>query len=128
LRDKIKQHNLVDQVFLVGPISEAGRLLTAFDIFVFPSRSEAFGYVLLEAGAAGIPVVSTNVGGIRDVIIPNETGLLVQPDSTNELQAAIVDLLNTPEKRARLAAAHQRRAATFTIEAMLEKTLQLYKL
>jgi glycosyltransferase involved in cell wall biosynthesis len=126
LETQITNLGMQEHIFPIGAIFEAGRFLTAFDIFVFPSRSEAFGYVLLEAGAAGVPVVSTKVGGILDVVNNEETGLLVNRDSTEELTLALKRLLTDNDLRGRLAIAHQERSKTFTIEKMVSETLKLY--
>ena len=127
LTAQIKAAGLEHNVFLAGSIFEAGGLLTTFDLFVFPSRSEAFGYVLLEAGAANLPVVATNVGGITEVVIDHETGLLVSRDSTSELTAALKTMLQEQSLRDKLAAAHHARSQTFTIDKMVEETLKIYQ-
>ncbi len=127
LEEKIKSLKMENHIFPIGAIFEAGKLLSAFDVFVFPSRSEAFGYVLLEAGAAGVPVVATRVGGILDVVNDKETGLLVNRDSTEELTEALREMLTDSSKRAELAKAHQERTATFTIQKMVTETLALYR-
>jgi glycosyltransferase involved in cell wall biosynthesis len=126
LAAQIKTLGLENNIFLAGSIFEAGGLLGAFDLFLFPSRSEAFGYVLLEAGAATLPVVSTNVPGILDVVTNEETGLLVSPDSTNDLHTALRRVLTDDALRARLAAAHYKRSQLFTVEKMVSETTALY--
>jgi len=127
IEKQIQTLNLQEHIFPVGAIFEAGRLLSAFDVFVFPSRSEAFGYVLLEAGAAGVPVVATKVGGILDVVNDKETGLLVERDSTKELTDALREMLANEALRERLALAHHKRSATFTIDKMVTETLRIYE-
>ncbi|MDK2854603.1 MAG: hypothetical protein PWQ92_1497 [Thermococcaceae archaeon] len=70
------------------------------DVFVLPSvSSEAFGIVVLEAMASGVPVVATDVGGIPEVVKENEAGLLVPPGNELELREAIQKLLNDEELR-----------------------------
>jgi len=68
------------------------------DLFVFPSRRESFGLVLAEAMAAGLPVVSTKVGAIPEVVEDGEAGILVQPDDPRKFAEAVNTLLNNPEK------------------------------
>lgn len=126
LEQQIKDLNMQSHIFLAGAIFEAGQLLSAYDLFVFPSRSEAFGYVLLEAGAARLPVVASRVGGILDVVIDEETGLLFDPHDTDDLEQKIRIMLSEDARRDTLAKAHQTRSATFTIEKMVSSTLDLY--
>ena len=126
LEQQIITHNLTDHVFLINKIPEAARLIPAFDVFVLPSKSEAFGYVLVEAGLAGVAVVASNVGGIPDVVIDEKTGLLVAPNDHLALAGAIAKLLSDDTYRAQLATANHDHAQIFTIEAMIEKTLELY--
>ena len=126
LMQQVRDLGVEKHVFFTGSIHEAGRLLSAFDIFLLPSKSEAFGYVLLEAGLAGLPCVATRVGGIPDIITNEETGLLVLPDNTPEITSALTKLIESKELRNALGVAHAQNARTFTIEKMTEQTIVLY--
>ena len=77
----------------------------AFDVFLHGARMEAFGLVLVEAMACGVPVVAPRVGGIPDVVSHGETGLLVDRPDVEELAAALASLLGSKERRATLGAA-----------------------
>jgi glycosyltransferase involved in cell wall biosynthesis len=68
-----------DRVDLVGPVADPAPTLAAADVLVLPSRTEGIPAVLIEAGMSGVPVVATDVGGVREVVVPGETGLLVPP-------------------------------------------------
>ena len=127
LEQQIATLGLTEHVFLVGKIPNAASLIPAFDVFVLPSKSEAFGYVLIEAGLANVAVVASNVGGIPDIIIDKETGLLVEPNDPVVLAEAIQELLSDETYRTKLANAHHVRSQQFTVEAMIEKTTQLYR-
>ena len=130
-REKLEQQvadlGLENHVFFTGMIPDAAQLLPALDLFVLPSSSEAFGYVLIEAGLASLPVVATNVGGIPDIITDRENGLLVESNNTPALTSAIQTLVRDSELRHQLAQTHHERAKEFTLEKMIEKTIQEYK-
>lgn len=126
LQQQVKDLGLEQHVFFTGTIEDAARFLPAFDLFVLPSKSEAFGYVLIEAGQAGVPVVATEVGGIPDIITDGENGLLVPPDNTPALAQALKSLLNDKELRQTLARAHYERSQTFTTEKMITETAAVY--
>lgn len=126
LEQQVEDLGLTEHVFFTGAIVEAARLLPAFDLFVLPSKSEAFGYVLIEAGLASLPVVATRVGGIPDIITDGENGLLVEPDNTPALTTALKKLIVDHELRHSIAQAHYARAETFTLSKMVQETMLLY--
>jgi glycosyltransferase involved in cell wall biosynthesis len=103
-------------------------LMGAFDLFVQPSRWEGFGITLLEAMAAGTPIVATSVGGVPEVVVHGETGLLVPPGSPEELARACAALLRDRDRAARLARAGRARVESrFRIERLAEETAALYR-
>jgi glycosyltransferase involved in cell wall biosynthesis len=105
VRAFIASHGLHDRVTLTGFVDNVSAYLQAADLFVFPSETEAFPLALLEAMACGLPVIATRVGGIRDALVHEENGLLIDPGREDQLQAAVERLLADPALRARLAAA-----------------------
>jgi glycosyltransferase involved in cell wall biosynthesis len=126
LEQQVKNLGLEKHVFFTGTIENAARLLPAFDIFVLPSKSESFGYVLLEAGQAHLPVVATNVGGIPDIITDGENGLLVEPDNTPALTQALKTLMTNTPLRNKLADAHFEKSKLFSVEKMVSETEVVY--
>ncbi|MFT7507475.1 MAG: glycosyltransferase involved in cell wall biosynthesis [Acidimicrobiales bacterium] len=126
LQQQVTDIGLEQHVFFTGSLDEASRFLPAFDIFVLPSHSEAYGYVLLEAGIAHVPVIATNIGGIPDIITHEETGLLVPPDNTPLLTEALQTLLTDKNLRIKLADAHYEHAQTRTVEKMTTETTAVY--
>lgn len=82
---------------------ELPRHLGRAHIFVRPSRTEGMGNSFVEALAAGLPIIGTAVGGIPDIIKPNETGLLVRPEDAHDLAEKIIWLLNNPDSGAQFA-------------------------
>jgi glycosyltransferase involved in cell wall biosynthesis len=92
---------------------------------VVPSRREGYGVVAREAMAWGRPVVASRVGGLADAVEDDATGLLVPPGDVATLRAAVVGLLDDPERRARLGAAGRAQAPTFAAAA--DATVALYE-
>lgn len=122
----IAQLGLESRVRLVGEVA-ATELLPALDIFCLSSRYEGLPYVLLEALAAGLPIVSTRVGGAATCVTPGENGLLVAADDAPALSAALGQLAAHPEQRMRFAATSLSRSNAFTVEHMITETLSAYE-
>jgi glycosyltransferase involved in cell wall biosynthesis len=102
LKAQAKFLGIEDRVVFMGyvPDDVLPEVFRMADVFVLPSvSSEAFGIVVLEAMASGVPVVATDVGGIPEVVKENEAGLLVPPGNELELREAIQKLLNDEELR-----------------------------
>ncbi len=120
---------LADAVRFVGYLDRAGGLLDCYraaDAFVFASRTETQGLVLLEAMALGVPVVSTAVMGTRDIIAPGR-GALVAPDDERGFADQVVVLLRDPELRARLAADGPEHARAWSAPALAERLAAFYR-
>ncbi len=114
-------------IHFVGFIPDAQTLMNAFDIFFLPSRTEALGYVLLEAGNASLPVIATNVGGIPEIIENEKTGLLVPKEDFKSMNTALSRLLTQGEESKILGEnLHARVMNEFSQEKMLAETLALY--
>jgi glycosyltransferase involved in cell wall biosynthesis len=105
--------------------SSAGHL-RATDVFVLPSSWEALAIGLLEALACGVPTVATDVGGTREVVVP-DTGVLVPPEDPGSLADAVVELLVDPDRRERMTiAARKRHTEHFLVRRMVEETAAVY--
>lgn len=110
LEARIAQLGLGDRVHLLGAVSEAGRLFPAFDCFALSSRTEGTPIALLEAMAAGVPIVATAVGGVPDVVGPAEA-VLVESENPAALARAIDETGADPS-----ASAQRVRAATLRLD------------
>ncbi len=127
LREKIKKIGAEKRFFIETDKPDAAFYLKAFDVFVLPSLKEGLPYVLLEAALAECPIISTNVGGIQEIIINQETGLLVEPMAPYELEGDIESLYKNREHGANLAKnAKEKVTKEFSFKTMLEKTISLY--
>lgn len=93
LRRYASEHDLENSLMFTGSVDNVHEYLQASDMFVFPSQREAFGISIIEAMACGLPVVTTGVDGIRDVVRPDVDALLVPPGDDAALAAAITRVL-----------------------------------
>lgn len=125
---QVKEHALHDSVFLAGSVTEAARFLKAADLFILPSKSESYGYVVHEAGLANLPVIASDVGGLRDIINNGVTGTLIPPDNPEKLADSIEDFLtNTPAWKARADELYKAMSAR-SVDRMVDATAALYVL
>ncbi len=116
-------------VEFLGTRYDIPELLSRMSLLVVPSvGEEAFGRVAIEAGACGVPVVATRMGGLVDIIENEKDGLLVQPDDPSALAEAVIKLLRDPELASKLALSlRQKVEREFNLENMFEKTIAVYQ-
>jgi len=115
------------RVNFLGWRNDIDEILPIFDIFVLPSLNEGMGRVLVEAMAAGKPIVASNVGGIPDLVENDHNGLLVPPGDEKALAAAIRQLINDPEKAKLMGQSGRERCRQFSLEGMVAKLDNLYE-
>jgi glycosyltransferase involved in cell wall biosynthesis len=100
LINKIKIFNLEDKVKIIPFQNNIWQFWDSIDIAVVPSTEpEPFGMVAIEAMMAKKPVIAANHGGLTEIVIPNKTGILFEPNNEKALASALIDLLNSSEKR-----------------------------
>ena len=118
---------ITERVRFLGESRDVAPILAEHDLFVLPSRSEAFPNALIEAMATALPVVATDVGGIPEVVRPGINGRLVQPDDAGALADAVLALMDDPAAAAALGrAARADVVRHYTIDRMVERFEQLY--
>lgn len=110
LRERARSLGVADRVRFLGYRRDVPRLLAAADVFALPSRRDALPTAVMEAMAAGLPVVASAVGGIPDLVDPPATGRLVPPGDAMALAAALLELVERPALAAALGAEGRRRA------------------
>lgn len=126
-RSSIEKQNLSNRVFLAGGHLVADRFLKAFDIFVLPSAKEGFPYVILEAMAAGLPIVATSVGALPEMIKNGKSGLLVPPKNPEKLRSAILKIIKDKNLRVSLGKnAEIEFKQKFSKEKMISEVQNLY--
>ncbi|HEX2034499.1 MAG TPA: glycosyltransferase family 4 protein [Chloroflexota bacterium] len=125
LEELIRTLDLAPNVRFLGYRRDILTVLHATDILVSPSLREGMSVTLVEAMAAGVPIVATAVGGSPEAIVDGETGLLVPPADPRALATAVLTLLRDPARRAAMGAAARRRAeARFDVGAAARQVLQ----
>ena len=113
-------------IVFLGWRNDIGRILSASNIALLCSDNEGIPLTLIQASQAGLPIVSTNVGSVRDIVVDSETGTLTEVNS-HGLIHAIDDLLSNPEKMARFGQAGKERAeALFSLQGMIDAYENLY--
>jgi glycosyltransferase involved in cell wall biosynthesis len=127
IRDQILQAGLQDTVFLLGFRKDVERLMQSLDLFLITSKTEGLGTIVLEALAAGVPVVATRAGGIPEMIIDGETGLLAPIGDDNTLAQSVLRIFTDTALRETLVAGGRKKAATFSFRNTAAKTLQAYR-
>jgi glycosyltransferase involved in cell wall biosynthesis len=119
---------LEQNVYFLGFRSDPRALIGLLDVLVVPSHTEGAPLVVLEAMAAGVPVVASAVGGIPDQVRHGEDGLLVPPGDPAALGDAVLELLGDPGLARRMGAAGSRKAATdFSHATMVERAVKVYR-
>ena len=129
LRALAHQLDLDDHVDFVGRCDRAATaaLFAGCSLFVLPSRHEPMGIVNLEAMAAGRPVLASAVGGVPELVIDRETGVLVRADDHDHLAHELGALLAAPEERARMGRAGFERVQQFSWPSIADQYASIYR-
>jgi glycosyltransferase involved in cell wall biosynthesis len=129
LEMQVAAADLSKNVLFLGRRKDIPELLACCNLSVLPSEAEGLPNAVLEAMAAGLPVVATRVGGVPEIIEDEVNGLLVSPQDSQALADAILRLLYDPELARRLSQAGQKRIRTdFSFDRLLAELGQLYNL
>jgi glycosyltransferase involved in cell wall biosynthesis len=126
LSREIADLGLQDAVHFLGQRDDVARVMTALDVVLIPSTEEPFGLVMLEAMAAGTPVVATDVGGPTEVIVDGENGRLVPPWHPERWAQVIAELLRDPATRHRLVRAGHHTVRRFSLDAYAQALVEAY--
>jgi glycosyltransferase involved in cell wall biosynthesis len=128
LKAQAAQSAIAERITLTGYRPDVPDILAATDIYCLPSRSEDFPVAVLEAMAAGCAVVATPVGGVPEVVVERQTGLLVQPDDADGMAQALLTLGEDPDLRERLAQnGRQQVEAGFSVCHQADELERLYR-
>jgi glycosyltransferase involved in cell wall biosynthesis len=123
-----KELGVENIVRFLGFVPNAKKLLSGADIFLLPSRTEAFPYSILEAGMVGLPIIATGVGGVPEVIHDMQNGILVHPRNPKEIAGAILYLFDHQDKQKEFSKEIKKIVSNFfSFEKMLGETIKLYQ-
>jgi glycosyltransferase involved in cell wall biosynthesis len=118
LEQKILDQRLQTDVELVGHVNDPQPYLARGNVFILPSLAEGLPGALIEAMAAGLPCIATDIPGNNELVIHERTGLLVPVNDAPAVAAAVTRLMNHPDEAARLAAAGRKHMQEFFDEAV----------
>ena len=128
LEDQIVELDLLGRVFLAGVYDSGEELLAAADLFVLPSREEGPSLAIAEAMGAGLPIVTTDIPGNRELVTDGRHGLLVPDRDVEAMGTAVLRLLDEPDLAARLGTAARDLVQTrFSLARMVDAHLELFE-
>jgi glycosyltransferase involved in cell wall biosynthesis len=127
LRECAAREGIADRVVWPGFRKDIAAVMSAFDVFALTSSFEGFGLVLIEAMAAGAPIVATRVSAIPEVVVDGETGLLAESGSVEGVAAALSRLTDASLRRCLGQAGYERVRTQFTLERMWQATDAIYE-
>ncbi len=128
IRTMAGEAGLSERVIFTGFLGNPSRVYGILDLYVATSLKEGLPLAPLEAMAAGLPIVATDVPGHRDVVARDHTGLLVPPEDAPALAEAIASLAAQPERRRLMGEAGRRRVQEhFAVESMVARTAEVYR-
>ncbi len=123
----VRNFNLQKDVVFTGRIAEPSEILASADLFLLPSETESFGLSALEAMAMGIPVISSNTGGITEVNINGKTGYTCRVGDIQTMSKRSIELLTHPKKHSEFSQNAIEQAKKFDVKHILIKYMNLYE-
>lgn len=127
LEEEIRLLGMGEHFHLLGRRDDLPQLFAALDLFCMPSREEGLGSVVLEAFAAGLPVLASDAGGLAELVLPGLTGRRVPRGNSRALAQALLEAIREPERNRRLAlAAYESAIRQFGVERLVEAVERIY--
>ncbi len=128
LKDLVKRLNLQEHVNFAGKIPNENipEYMVASDIFVLPSLSEGFPVTVLEAMASGLPIVTTDVRGLSEIVKEGENGFLVKPENPGEIAEKVLLILEDTELRERISLSNKEKSKKYSWESVVARLEDVY--
>jgi glycosyltransferase involved in cell wall biosynthesis len=127
LLHRTEELGLAKDVFFTGWRADVPQLLRSMSIYVHPSESESCGMAILEASATGLPVVATDVGGPRELVLEGVTGLLIEPRNPAQIADAVIRLLELQELARNMGnAGVERMRRFFSLDVCMAEHARMY--
>jgi glycosyltransferase involved in cell wall biosynthesis len=122
-----REANELPNVIFSGQVDNVGDYLAAFDAFLYPSRHEGFGSILLDALVFGLPIIASTVGGIPELLDDGQNGFLCDLDDTEALSEAVLRLNRDRDLRERIGRTNMQKAAAYSENKMTERYIEIYE-
>ena len=127
IRSLVCKLNLEDKVLFLGIQENIIPLLNTSDVYMLPSKSEGFGLSALEALSCGVPVIGTNVGGLKEVVEHGRSGFIFDPGDIDSMSEAVIKILGSKEIRLKMGIESRKRAKLFDSKLIVPQYLKYYK-
>jgi glycosyltransferase involved in cell wall biosynthesis len=122
-----RQAKDLPNVIFTGQVDNVGDYLAAFDAFLYPSRHEGFGSILIDALVFGLPIVASTIGGIPELLDDGQNGFLCELDDTDSLSDALIRLNRDPELRERISQTNMHKATVYSADQMTRRYIEIYE-
>ena len=127
LEKYIKEKKISKHLIITGFRNDIAKVLPELDVFLFTSKTEGLGTSLIDTLSAGVPIVTTNAGGISEIVTHEETALIAAVQDSNQLAIHVFRLLENVFLRQKLIVNGKKRVSFFAKETMAKQTLNIYK-
>ncbi len=127
IKSLVKKRKLQDKIIFTGFRKNIREILPSLDIFLFTSKTEGLGTSVLDAMAAGVPIVATNAGGVSEMVNHEKNGLLFPIKDVDKLTEGVLSLLNDPKLRDELTEEGKKTVRDFSKQKTAQRTVELYQ-
>jgi len=122
-----KKAKKLSNLKVIGYVENVGDYMKVFDVFLFPSRHEGLGSILLDALAFGLPIIASNVGGIPEIIQHDNNGYLVEVDAIDDYMSWLLILFSNKEIYEKMKFNNIEKSKHYTVDKMTDSYVEIYK-